>query len=429
MNIRNCKRLIKHVYKKSRDGKYVPIMFHGATGVGKTAVIDETSDELKEELDLPDFQSINFRLSQKEQGDLVGLPYDLELVPCPYCLENGHKSDQRSETILHPKRKLMEHINKYHNGELGKSPPTYEEAMNKVRKNYSHLIQIRTAFSIPIDLPTSGHGILHLDELNRAMKPVRDAAFELVWERKLGKYKLPDGWIIICSVNPPTSEKYIVHELDGAMVARFCHIRFCPEVDEWNQYAARKGLFDPVRRFVHEYPHFLGNELLQLSHEPSPCPRTMEMMANLVDGLDEDLVYEVTNGCLGTEAATAFMSLLNSKERPIPADKILNEYKEVKSKVKEYSNIKNNRADLLRVSIDDLVLLLSKTEDNLEENQLRNLHKFISDIPKDLGVGLLKLMIHSDSADVQDHFRQLAADKEFREFLQKEYKNIGMERL
>jgi DNA polymerase III delta prime subunit len=429
MNIRNSKRLIKHIYKKSRDGKYVPLMFHGATGVGKTSIIDEVGLELREELGLPDFRVINYRLSQKEQGDLVGLPYDMELVPCPYCLENGHNHDQKSETILHQKRKLMEHIYKYHNGDFKKNQPTYEDAMNTIRMKYSHLIQIRTAFSIPIDLPTSGHGILHLDELNRAMKPVRDAAFELVWERKLSKYKLPDGWIIICSVNPPTSEKYIVHELDGAMVARFCHIRFCPEVEEWNQFAAKKGLDETVRRFVYEYPHFLGNEMLSLSHEPVYCPRTMEMLANIKDGLDEDLVYEVAAGCLGTEAATAYMSLLNSKERPIPADKILNEYEEIKNKVKDYANIKNNRADLLRVSIDDLILLLSKIEEDLSEKQLRNLHKFIENIPKDLGVGLLKLMIHSESNDVQDHFRQLAADKEFREFLRKEYKNIGMERL
>jgi MoxR-like ATPase len=429
MNIRNCKRIIKHVYRKSRDGKYIPVMFHGATGVGKTAVIDQTAEELKEELDLPEFKSINYRLSQKEQGDLVGLPYDLELVPCPYCLENGHKNDQSSETILHPKRKLMEHINKYHNGDFSKEPPTYEEAMNIVRRRYSHLIQVRTAFSVPLDLPTSGHGILHLDELNRAMKQVRDAAFELVWERKLGKYHLPEGWIIICSVNPPTSEKYIVHELDGAMVARFCHIRFSPEVEEWNQYAARKGLSDSVRRFVHEYPHFLGNEMLSLAHEPEPCPRTMEMLANLVEGLDEDLVYEVANGLLGTDAASAYMSLLNSKERPIPADKILNDYEEVEKTVKKYANIKNNRADLLRVSIDDLIIVMSKIDGNLEEKQIRNLHKFIRDIPKDLGVGVLKLMIHSDSSDVQEHFKQLAADKQFREFLQKDYKNIGMEKL
>jgi hypothetical protein len=180
MNIRNCKRLIKHIYRKSRDGKYIPIMFVGGTGVGKTSVVNEVSIELRDELGIPEFRAINYRLSQKEQGDIVGLPYDQELMPCPYCLENGHgqKAETDDEAILHPKRKLMEHIYKMHNGK--DTVRTYEEAMDIIRKRYSHLIQIRTAFAPPIDLPTSGYGILHLDELNRAIKQVRDAAFELV---------------------------------------------------------------------------------------------------------------------------------------------------------------------------------------------------------------------------------------------------------
>lgn len=425
MNIRNSKRLMKHTYKKSRDKKYVPIMFAGGTGVGKSSVVDETAEELKQEMDLPDFRSINYRLSQKEQGDIVGMPYDEEMLPCPHCLENGNSIDQHDEKVLHPKRRLMEHIAKTHNSKI--SLTTYEATMEIIRKKYSHLIQLRTAFAPPIDLPTSGHGILHLDELNRATKQVRDAVFELVWERKLGKYLLPPGWIIICSVNPP-SEKYMVYELDGAMVARFCHIRFIPDAEEWHSYAAKKQLYDPVRTFVHEYPQFLGMEIIQLPYEPIYCPRTLEMMANLLEGLDDDLVYEVTAGCIGTEAATAYMSLINSKERPIPADKILNDFEKVKPQIKEYANKSNNRADLLRVSIDDIIVLLGKIE-KIKETQLHNLHKFIKEIPKDLAVGFLKLMIYSESSNVQEHFRQLAADREFREFLQKEFKNIGMEQI
>ena len=426
MNIRNCKRLIKHVYRLSRDGKYVPVMFVGGTGVGKTSVVNEVAGELKQELDMPEFKAINYRLSQKEQGDIVGLPYDQELMPCPYCLENGHgnKIEQESETLLHPKRKLMEHIYRMHNGK--DIVHTYEDAVDTVRKKYSHLIQVRTAFAPPVDLPTSGNGILHLDELNRAMKQVRDAAFELVWERKLGKYELPPGWIILSSINPP-SDKYIVNELDSATIARFCQIRFIPEVEEWNQYAAKKQLYDPVRVFIQEYPQFLGIELIQLPYEPVYCPRTVEMMANLIENIDEDLVYEIAAGCVGSEAAAAFMSHINSKERPIAADKILNEYEHVKSKVKEYSNPKKNRADLLKVSIDDLVVLLAKIEKDLTEKQTRNLHSFVEDIPKDLGVGFLKLMIHSESTQVQDHFRTLASDQAFRNFLQEKYKHIGME--
>lgn len=399
-------------------------MLHGATGVGKTSVIDETAGELKEEYDLSDFRAINFRLSQKEQGDLVGLPQDKEMLPCPFCLGNGY--DHRSERVLHGKRHLMQHIYKMHGSEIP-SDLTYQQVMDTIRSKYAHLIQIRTAFSVPIDLPTSGYGVLHLDELNRARKDVRDAAFELVWERKLGKYSLPDGWIIVCSVNPP-SEKYIVHELDAAMVARYLHIRFTPEVDEWHDYAARRKLYEPIRRFVHEYPNFLGNEMTKLAYEPVYCPRTMEMAGWILEGLDEDLIYEVVAGLLGTEAATSYMSMINSKERPVKAEKILKDYKSVQKKIKEYAKPKNNRADLLRMSIDDLFILMEKIEE-FDDHQITNLKMFIKDIPKDLATGLLKRMAVTDNHNINTHFMTLSNDEAFREYMRKYFKHISSEEL
>jgi hypothetical protein len=399
-------------------------MLHGATGVGKTTVIDQTGVELKDEYDLSDFRTINFRLSQKEQGDLVGLPHDQEMVPCPFCIENGY--EHKSERVLHEKKYLMQHIYKMHAKDLPKDY-TYQTAMDIIRSKYAHLIQIRTAFSVPVDLPTSGYGILHLDELNRARKDVRDAAFELVWERKLGKYKLPDGWIIVCSVNPP-SDKYIVHELDAAMVARYLHIRFTPEVDEWHEYAARQKLYEPIRRFIHEYPNFLGNEMTKLAYDPVYCPRTNEMAAWVLEGLDEDLVYEVMAGLLGTEAATSYMSMINSKERPVKAEKILDEYNSVKAKIKEYAKPKNNRADLLRMSIDDLFILMEKIEE-LNEKRIQNLKEFIKDIPKDLATGLLKRMAVTEDQNISEHFRALSNDESFREYMRKYFKHISSEEL
>jgi len=426
MNIHNVKRLLKHVYLKHRQGLYVPIMFVGPTGVGKSSVIDQLAEECRKEFDLPDFRTINYRLSQKEQGDLIGNPIEIEMVPCPYCVENGQGDFHQN--ILHEKKKLLEHVHKFHGAELRNNGgiPSYLEIMDLIRSKYSHLIEIRTGYAVPDQLPLDGHGILHLDELNRATKSVRDAVFELVWERRLGKYQLPPGWIVVCSINPP-SEDYIVYELDRAMVERYCIIRFCPEHSEFMTYAAKRQLYEPVRTFVSEYPQFLGNDMVEMPYEKKPCPRGLEMMAILLDGLPSDLVYEVAAGCIGFEAASAFMSILNSKERPISAKKILENYEEVSDQVRKYSRAKKNRADLLRVSIDDLIVLLSKKKNPLSDDEIQNLTGFIKDIPKDLAVGFIKLMVKNE--DMRDHFTRLSESEELREFMQQEFKNIGCESL
>ena len=428
MNIRNSKRLLKHLYRMGLNRKYVPLMFCGATGVGKTSAVDQVGKEIQEEFDLHDFQTINLRLSQKEQGDLVGLPYEVEFVPCPYCLDNGH--DEFHHRVMHEKKKLMQHIENAHQKELGKKIPSYGEVMDIIRNKYAHLIETKTANATPDQLPTKGHGILHLDELNRARKDVRDAAFELVLERKLGKYTLPDNWIVVSSINPP-SEEYGVEGLDDATRARFCHVLFCPEVDEWIQYAKDKHLKPEIIQFIRESPQFLGNDLIDFpdSQGPVRCPRTMEMLGELLKDLPDDMVYEVASGCIGAEAATTYMALLKDSKRPVSAEKILNNYESVQHIIQDYGKTKNNRADLLRASIDDIIHKLSNMEDELEKKQVHNLFLFTRDIPKDLTVGFIKSMTKSDSENVQEHFRQLSEYDKMRQMIQENFSSIGRDGL
>ena len=48
----------------------------------------------------------------------------------------------------------------------------------------------------PEFLPTSGKGILFLDEINMAPPAVQGIAQQLILDRKVGSYKVPDGWFI-----------------------------------------------------------------------------------------------------------------------------------------------------------------------------------------------------------------------------------------
>lgn len=428
MDIHEVKTLIKHLYKLHRKGelkirgKQIPIMFVGATGVGKTQVVDQCGDEISNEFVLPDFRVINLRLSQKEQGDLVGSPFEVELVPCPYCVENG--DDGFHQDYLHVKHKLLQHIEKVHGKQYGKKPPSYQEVMDIVRSKYSHLITFRTGNMVPDFLPTSGHGIIHLDEYNRAQLGVRNAAFEFVEKGCLGKYKLPEGWIVLSSINPPT-EEYIVHDIDEANVARFCWILFCPKTKEWLDYASEIGLNPKVINFIRMYPQMLGNDIVDYPYEPHKCPRTVEMMGHLLEGLDEKLIWEVAAGCIGHDAATAYIASLKDFKKPVPASKILDDYEGVRKTIKEYSKFDNNRADLINISIEGILKEFDKKEDSLKDTQVHNIYLFMKDVSKDTTVGFLKKLSISKSENVQMHFRQLSKSEEIRNMIEKEFSSIG----
>ena len=61
-----------------------------------------------------------------------------------------------------------------------------------------------TRWLVPNFLPREGKGILFLDELTSAPQMVQAACYQLVLDRRLGDYVLPDGWDIMAAGNPPS---------------------------------------------------------------------------------------------------------------------------------------------------------------------------------------------------------------------------------
>jgi MoxR-like ATPase len=59
----------------------------------------------------------------------------------------------------------------------------------------------KAAWAIPAFLPEDGAGILFLDELNAAPPLVQAACYQLVLDRALGEYRLPDGWSVFAAGN------------------------------------------------------------------------------------------------------------------------------------------------------------------------------------------------------------------------------------
>ena len=57
----------------------------------------------------------------------------------------------------------------------------------------------QTEWVPPKFLPTTGKGILFLDELTSAPQMTQAGCYQLVLDRKLGEYVLPDGWVVIAA--------------------------------------------------------------------------------------------------------------------------------------------------------------------------------------------------------------------------------------
>ena len=110
----------------------------------------------------------------------------------------------------------------------------------------------RTHYASPAELPTSGRGVLMLEELNRAEVPVMQPALQLLSARKLHAYELPAGWICVAAINPEEGD-YQVNRLDPALRSRFLQLSVCADREAWLGWAAHMNVHPVIARVVREH--------------------------------------------------------------------------------------------------------------------------------------------------------------------------------
>jgi MoxR-like ATPase len=158
-----------------------------------------------------------------------------------------------------------------------------------------------SAWYPPEFLPREGRGILFLDELNMAPPAMQGVAQQLILDRRVGSYEVPDGWFIWAAGNRK-EDRASVFEMPAPLANRFLHLSVGADFDSFKAYALNRGLAEPVLAFL----SFRSGLLHQISlKEPAwPSPRSWEMASRLhLAGLDVD-------SAVGEAAASEFRAYL-----------------------------------------------------------------------------------------------------------------------
>ena len=99
-----------------------------------------------------------------------------------------------------------------------------------------------TAWAIPSLFPTAAFAAQHklififLDELNNAPPSVQAALYQLVLDRKLGDYVLPDNVIVIAAGNLET-DRGATHRMATPLADRFFHVELLVDNQAWEKWA------------------------------------------------------------------------------------------------------------------------------------------------------------------------------------------------
>jgi hypothetical protein len=92
-------------------------------------------------------------------------------------------------------------------------------------------------------------GILVLDEITSCSRSVRTAAYQLLNERKLGEYVLPQGWMIVCLGNGE-EDGGDFQGMEGNFANRCSVFNVVPNLEAWKKWAFKNNINPLVSGYV-----------------------------------------------------------------------------------------------------------------------------------------------------------------------------------
>jgi hypothetical protein len=183
----------------------------------------------------------------------------------------------------------------------------------------------------PIDLPDQELAsqypliVLFLDEMNSAPPAVQAAGYQLILNRRVGKYRLPDNVVIVAAGNRD-SDKGVTYRMPMPLANRFIHLEMRPDFNAWQNWAVNKG----IHKDVVGYLSFAKNDMYDFNAKSSSrafaTPRSWVFVSQLLDDndTDTDTLEHLIAGSVGEGLAIKFMAHRKVAARmPNPAD-ILN---------------------------------------------------------------------------------------------------------
>ena len=168
-----------------------------------------------------------------------------------------------------------------------------------------------TSWAVPDVFPIAERdgerGILFIDELPTAPPATQNAFLQLLLNRRIGDYKLPDGWQIVCAGNRLT-DSAAVYQMPSPVRNRLAHYELEPILDDWVQWAHQNNIDTDIISFIQYRPGLLS------SFDPDeyafPTPRAWSMVSKKLRraNTDEQRLFYGVASLVGDGAAGEFVA-------------------------------------------------------------------------------------------------------------------------
>src|SRR5210317_282340 len=161
------------------------------------------------------------------------------------------------------------------------------------------------AWAPPSELPDEDFAkqyktvVLFLDELNSAAPAVQAAAYQLILNRKVGTYKLPDNVVIVAAGNRET-DKGVTYRMPAPLANRFVHLELRVDFEDWLTWATE----NKIHADVVGYLTFAKQDLYDFDPKSSSrafaTPRSWSFVSELLDDdLSQSTLTDLVAGSVG----------------------------------------------------------------------------------------------------------------------------------
>lgn len=271
MKLSDAYKIVKNSIKNN-----TPVMMWGPPGIGKSSLIHQISSE-------SNMAVLDLRLAQLEPTDLRGVPMpNNKTGRADWYLPGFWPTPAKEDTE--------------------RTVETEEQVKGKDGKTTTKTVTKK----VPVKKGCSLDGpcIIFLDEIEKAPISVKNASLQLVLDRMIGTYKLPDDCPIVCAGNREEDGCFSA-PLGAALSNRMIHLDVEPNVEAWASWARDNNVSEDIIGFLHFKPELLYK---QTEDHAFPSPRTWEIGSNLLKSVKTQREQkELLSASVGKAASQEFI--------------------------------------------------------------------------------------------------------------------------
>jgi len=198
-------------------------------------------------------------------------------------------------------------------------------------------------YAPPIDLPDAETAaqypivVLFMDEMNSAPASVQAAAYQLILNRRVGRYVLPDNVVMVAAGNRE-SDKGVTYRMPTPLSNRFIHQEMKVDFAAYQEWAVQNRIHKDVVGYLSFAKQDLYDFDAKSSSRAFATPRSWTFVSQLLEdeSVDDDTVTNLIAGTVGEGLAVKFMTHRKVASRmPNPSDILKGKVKDLN--VKEVS--------------------------------------------------------------------------------------------